>query len=112
MMKLWLDDVRTPPDETWTWVKSAQEALELFRQPNVVDIASLDHHLGGAPSKPYNYLAASGLQLLWQLRSERLQSKQELFIHTDDSMAGKQMMLVAAQYMTCHVIRRPETRAL
>lgn len=26
-MKLWLDDERTPPDDTWTWVRTAGEAI-------------------------------------------------------------------------------------
>lgn len=29
-MKIWLDDIRTPPDESWTWCKSAQEFEKTF----------------------------------------------------------------------------------
>jgi len=44
-MKLWLDDLRTPPDESWTWVKTSQEAMEMLDTGSIVEI-SLDHDLG------------------------------------------------------------------
>jgi len=44
-VKLWLDDVRTPPDESWTWVKTVEEAIALMNSGEVVE-ASLDHDLG------------------------------------------------------------------
>ena len=44
-VKLWLDDIRVPPDETWTWVKLVEEAQALFAD-NEVTHASLDHDLG------------------------------------------------------------------
>ena len=45
MIKLWLDDVRTPPDESWTWVKTYDKALEYITR-NVVSEISFDHDLG------------------------------------------------------------------
>lgn len=47
-MKLWLDDVRKPP-EGWTWAKTADEAIELLKGGEVTDI-SLDHDLAEPPS--------------------------------------------------------------
>lgn len=46
-MKMWHDDVRQPPDDTWTWVKSNNEAKKLLTE-NLDDITeiSLDHDLG------------------------------------------------------------------
>lgn len=43
-MKLWLDDLRTPP-ENWSWVKAAGKAIEQLGEGNVTEI-SLDHDLG------------------------------------------------------------------
>jgi hypothetical protein len=47
-MKLWLDDLREPPDESWTWMKNSADALE-FLEDNEGKITevSLDHDLGG-----------------------------------------------------------------
>lgn len=45
MVKLWLDDIRVPPDESWTWCKTANEAKLILLAGNVEE-ASLDHDLG------------------------------------------------------------------
>lgn len=42
---MWLDDRRSPPDDTWTWAKTAIEAIDLLRTGRVEE-ASLDHDLG------------------------------------------------------------------
>jgi hypothetical protein len=44
-VRLWLDDVRDPPDERWTWVTTVADAIELMKAGNVIE-ASLDHDLG------------------------------------------------------------------
>lgn len=43
--KLWLDDTRHPPDESWDWAKDASEAKKLTKD-NDYDHMSLDHDLG------------------------------------------------------------------
>lgn len=49
-MKLWVDDLREPP-ESWTWAKTSAEAINLLVQAgergHVVEEISLDHDLGG-----------------------------------------------------------------
>jgi hypothetical protein len=44
-VKLWVDDLRTPPDATWTWATTAPEAVNLLRSGDVTAM-SLDHDLG------------------------------------------------------------------
>lgn len=60
-MKMWVDDIRTPPDETWTWfvdseltiafLKKFKEADEHKKIWNMdrswIEVMSLDHDLGG-----------------------------------------------------------------
>jgi hypothetical protein len=43
-IKLWLDDARRPPDDSWHWVRTAEEAVAWLRQ-DCVERASLDHDL-------------------------------------------------------------------
>ena len=45
MVKLYLDDVRSPPDETWLVARTAEEARDILLA-GPVDYASLDHDLG------------------------------------------------------------------
>jgi len=51
IMKIWVDDLRTPPDETWTWCKKSFDAIMLLANAMIdnqtVDKMSLDHDLGG-----------------------------------------------------------------
>lgn len=46
-MKVWLDDRRSPhPEpETWVWVRTPSEAVELLQTGEVAEL-SLDHDLG------------------------------------------------------------------
>ena len=31
MIKIWLDDVRTPPSDDWIWIKSVNAAKDIFQ---------------------------------------------------------------------------------
>ena len=44
-MKIFLDDIRTPPDDSWTLIKSAEMTIKLLKL-GVVEELSLDHDLG------------------------------------------------------------------
>lgn len=44
-MKVWHDDVRKPPDESWEWVRTNDEAKTLLLT-GAVETISLDHDLG------------------------------------------------------------------
>lgn len=50
MFRLWIDDLRIPPDETWRWGKNVHEAKIHFIQLGGFDgkpgIVSLDHDAG------------------------------------------------------------------
>lgn len=46
-MRLWIDDLRTPP-EGWEWVKTSQEAIDfLAGNTSRLEVVSFDHDLGG-----------------------------------------------------------------
>lgn len=48
-LKLWVDDVRSPPDESWNWAKTSREAIVILMGLNaevVLRSISLDHDLG------------------------------------------------------------------
>jgi hypothetical protein len=65
-MKLWLDDVRKPPDASWTWCKSVDEAIK-FVNENECEEWALDHDLGGQLAHygkgPYDYETKTGSHL-------------------------------------------------
>ena len=60
-MKLWIDDVRTPPNGDWLWAKSVNEAKAAINmyENNFKDDAiliSLDHDAGDYASKGGDYV--------------------------------------------------------
>jgi len=44
-MKLFLDDLRDPPDSSWRVVRTAEEAIKLLQEERIT-VISLDHDLG------------------------------------------------------------------
>lgn len=65
-MKLWIDDVRQPPDKSWTWVKSGYEAKLFYilrtRAYNDIHVTrsiteiSLDHDAGDYANMGGDYI--------------------------------------------------------
>lgn len=51
-MRVWHDDIRLPPDESWEWARTNDEAIELLLHNDVEEI-SLDHDLGLHQHDPY-----------------------------------------------------------
>lgn len=50
MKKIWVDDVRTPPDDSYWWAKSVGDAVRMFRIADThwggVELLDLDHDAG------------------------------------------------------------------
>ena len=80
-MKLWLDDDRMPPDDTWVWCKSSYEAfIAMYRaeqEENYITHISFDHDLGGEDEGTYvaTYIelrASIGImkRLNWRVHSD------------------------------------------
>ena len=51
-MKIWVDDIRIPPDDTWAWCKTSEATIECLKYLKMVgstkfNLMSLDHDLGG-----------------------------------------------------------------
>lgn len=44
-MKLWIDDVRTPPDG-YTWCKSVNEAIDIIDKADDISLIDIDHDAG------------------------------------------------------------------
>jgi hypothetical protein len=96
-MKIWLDDVRNAPDETWLWVRDfdeAQSALNKYR--GKVELMSFDHDLGLVEDGLFLDYADSGYDLLcwiekmaakgkWQFVPARMQ------IHSANPVGRKNM---------------------
>ena len=63
-MKLWVDDERDAPDDTWVVARSLWEA-RLLLQDRHWDVVSLDHDLGGGSETRALVLMWCELPHLW-----------------------------------------------
>jgi hypothetical protein len=51
--KLWVDDLRDPPDDTWVWSKTSADAMSTLTLSAKFRVMSLDHDLGGDDTARY-----------------------------------------------------------
>jgi hypothetical protein len=114
---LWLDDVRRPPSDEWTWARSAHEALN-YLAGGGIRIASLDHDLGGIPAEQggvYDDTAPTGTDLVqWMIQSESFPTEQ-CIIHSINGpgatrMLGMLLNALSRRGLSIHVQWRPESR--
>lgn len=114
-MKLWHDDIRPPPDGTWTWARTNTHAMTLLEMHHVTE-ASLDHDLGLHNENPYDINAdlrighgeETGYDLTkWMVRHDRVPDK--VVIHSWNPDGAKKMASTLRQISSnVHVI--PYTR--
>lgn len=50
-MKMWLDDIRTPPTSEWVWAKTYEDAVSLIEENGLPEHISFDHDLGDSEAK-------------------------------------------------------------
>lgn len=107
--KLWLDDVRRPPDASWTWVKSVAEAEAALVSNDTANGKfvewSLDHDLGGIPAETggvYDSTAPSGLHFVtnWILRGFPLPAR--VTVHSVNHGPAQSMMTVLGHAIHRH----------
>jgi hypothetical protein len=65
-MKIWLDDVRPPPDDTWAWATCAKDFSAFFADFKITEI-SFDHDIA---SEDYFGNEITGYHLLCGIEKE------------------------------------------
>jgi hypothetical protein len=99
-MKLWIDDLRTPPGDDWLWAKTSEEALSILRteysalvglasiKTDELTAVSFDHDLGGDDtSRPV---------MLWM--AEYGFWPPAVYVHTMNVVGAQYLMGIAARY--------------
>lgn len=88
ILKLWLDDIRTPPDNTWIHVYSADTAFDLIEIVGLYqfEVMSLDHDLGDNVPTGYDFL-----NKIEHMVSENTQDVPTIMIHSANPVGRKNM---------------------
>lgn len=101
-MKLWVDDIRDAPDDSWTEVRKVEPAVALLAKFPMTEI-SLDHDIEYRPSdetfKPLAYyigLLLSGDDLNGQRYARGHLPK--ITIHSDNPVGAKEMIAILNDY--------------
>ena len=89
-MKVFVDDVRDPPDDTWVLLRTGESAIAfLSTQEGEIDILSLDHDLGEGKKTGYDVLKWIEAQVFLH----NYMPPKEILIHTDNPAGRKNMEL-------------------
>ena len=92
-MKVWHDDERMPPDESWRWARTNAEAIELLETGDVDEI-DLDRDI----LKDGKWFESGELLVRWMIENGRVPEK--VTIHSWHLYGARRMylMLNAAGY--------------
>jgi len=56
-MKIFLDDIRNPPNDSWVIIRSAEELINFYHKNHKdIKVLSLDHDLGDGIKTGYDFL--------------------------------------------------------
>ena len=95
-MKIWVDDIRTSPDNTWTWIKSVRQFNKGGRTNVIlgnVSVISLDHDAGEYYKDGGDYMKIIDWMDAYfhDKSSERVP---KLILHTQNPVAKERMQQV------------------
>ncbi len=103
-IKLWVDDVRRPPGDSWEWARTNDQAKAFLLRNDVVE-ASLDHDMGGHtvnPDDPESYFIAghsedNGFRLVeWMVEKDIIPPK--IRIHSWNPSGARRMANLLNDY--------------
>ncbi|MBK1666732.1 hypothetical protein CKO28_01560 [Rhodovibrio sodomensis] len=106
-LKIWLDDVRRPP-EGWTWAQTHEEAIDLLEGREVTAI-SLDHDLGDQAPDGRERTGYDVLLHIVQRFMDDLPVPQEVYVHSANPVGVARMEGVIARYLAPAGIRTNTT---
>jgi hypothetical protein len=96
-MRIWLDDIRTPP-EGWTWAQTYDEAVGLLERGEAEAI-SLDHDLGDENPNGHERTGYDVLLYLVQMKMDGRPVPGEVRVHSANPVGVARMEGVIDRYL-------------
>lgn len=96
-MRIWLDDIRTPPPG-WTWAQTYDEAVTLLERGEAEAI-SLDHDLGDQNPDGRERTGYDVLLYIVQLKMDGRPVPDDVRIHSANPVGVTRMEGVIARYL-------------
>lgn len=97
-MKLWVDDIRNAPDESWHVARTALEAIRAISRYDF-DVISLDHDIShqvtiGNLGRPYpceETFASVAYYIACRYGIDTQRKDPKIILHTSNTVAGDEM---------------------
>lgn len=97
MIKIWVDDIRTPPSTEWIWIKSVNDAINeiIYDELNVehegeICLISLDHDAGDYATDGGDYIKL----LDWLEANDIVNEKFTFHIHSMNPVGVQNMRAI------------------
>lgn len=94
-MKLWIDDMRDAPDDSWTVVRKVQAAIRFLATQKIEEI-SIDHDIENRPSDETFQPVAYFIAERWCVASERHAPK--VTIHSDNPVGAREIQAILSDH--------------
>lgn len=99
MAKLWLDDLREPPDGSWLRARTRDEAIAILRNEDV-ELASLDYDIcwdPGGDERDYENARTGMAVVLWMKRTGKW-PRLGVAVHSSNKAGAMRMILKLGQH--------------
>lgn len=99
-IRLWIDDMREPPSDEWTWAKTLEEAMDHVKSPVGIAEISFDHDLGGEKKRNASgWMEYTNSQPVAQYLEDQAQSGELLvmpvwWIHSMNPRGRKELLAI------------------
>lgn len=98
MYKLFLDDIRQPPDNSWIVARSFDEAVKIINEKGCPDQLSFDYHISKKPG------GKNGKDLAqWLINVDRkrkfIPDDFEFYVHSSDLAGAEQIKALLSGYL-------------
>lgn len=98
-MKIWIDDVRTPPEDVWQWAKTYSDGIALIDYAVLhglqIDTISFDHDLGEEKTG-YDIALYLAEKVWW----ERIPKPKHAFVHSANPPGRDNIQSVINRYLS------------
>lgn len=97
-MKIWVDDFREAPDESWIVARKVESAIRAISQFDPTDEISLDHDIENRPSDETFKPVAFFIGEKYEGRAAFGQQVPKITIHSGNTVGAKEMVAILKDY--------------
>jgi hypothetical protein len=99
-MKLYIDDIRPLPDDSWTLARTYDEAISLIEQHgDAIEVVSFDHDLGDWGNGPVERTGYTAVLHVVQMKMDGKPIPKSFRVHSANPVGCERMLGVINRYL-------------